>query len=500
MKRVLIADDDVLVCRYLSQLIDWNAAGYELVGMARDGSQALTMIEQLKPQILITDIEMPVLNGIDLLKKVKAAYGGIKILILSCHDDFIYVKEAMRQGADEYFLKDELTGEKLLEMLREISADLGDVKADPKEVKIREQQEVEEKQILQLLGGTLEKLGDFSPDAVIAVHMTDYEDQAAARSTEQREEFYRAFASVLREQIPEMVDGKVCHVRAGWFAILLQFEKQTGRQEQQYQMMEMGSRILHKADKHFGIEVYLGMAEMQETGREVSAGWELAKNILGYTFYKRGRIFCSWQEKPLSNKMPEKAAAFLEQAEELKARRNPEQIYEATAEALAAFEKEQPAESVVASWLRSADRTFGVESRPLPKQFAMLEDICKDYVAAVRKRIADSQQYSESVVAVIRYIQENYRNNISLNAAANAVHLTPTYLSFIFHKETNITFSDYLQAIRIDHAKELLISTDEKIREIGYMVGYNDYRHFCKIFKKITTLTPQEYRKYRKKV
>lgn len=496
MKRVLIVDDDVLVCRFVSQIIDWNLHGYELAGIARDGAQALTMISELDPHILITDIEMPVMNGIQLLKQLRQSEKRAKILILSCHDDFEYVKEAMRLGADEYFLKDELTGEKLLEILQKFSEELDESQGEEEKRENKVADELEEKQLLQLLDGTALQIPGFHPELIAAVRVSDNEDTITIRSLEQREEFYRSFVSILKEQIARKGRGKACHVKAGWFAVFPEFEKGTGRQEQQYRFQELANAILHQTNKHFELKISIGVAELVDCGGEPAAAWERAKELLGYSFYERNQIFSSWQYGPMGETMPQSAADFLNKAGEWKVKRDQALIRSAAEIALQAFRMAKTKESVVAYWLRVADGIFKIPARPAPRQFELMKDVGKEYAAACEQYISDNGQYSDSVADVLRYIQQNYRNNITLQAAANAVHLTPAYLSYIFHKETDVTFSDYLQNCRIGHAKELLVGTRDSIREIADLVGYNDYRHFSKVFKKMTGMTPQEYRRY----
>lgn len=120
MMKVLLADDDFLVRSYLKGLIDWEAHGYQLVGTARDGEEALAMTEEQKPDLIIADISMPMVDGIELIKELKRRKNKAIVVVLSCHDEFEYVKEAMKQGAKEYILKNMLTEESLLDVLDEM--------------------------------------------------------------------------------------------------------------------------------------------------------------------------------------------------------------------------------------------------------------------------------------------------------------------------------------------------------------------------------------------
>lgn len=119
MYKVIIADDDFLVRTYLKQMIDWEAHGFTIAGDAKNGKEALKLIEQERPALIITDICMPVLDGIGLIREMREQKLTGHILVLSGHDDFAYVHEAMKLGIDDYLLKDDLTPENILHFLQE---------------------------------------------------------------------------------------------------------------------------------------------------------------------------------------------------------------------------------------------------------------------------------------------------------------------------------------------------------------------------------------------
>lgn len=489
MKRVLLVDDDFLVRSYLSQLLNWEANGYELVGAAQDGAQALEMVGKYAPDIVIADIDMPVMNGIDLLCRLKEQNYSGHVIMLSCHDDFEYVKEAMRIGAEEYLLKDMLTPEKLLQTLETIAP------TDTEQRSVRQTREQEDKQLLQLLDGTAVSCESIRPNAVIAVQVTEYEDKIAYQPVEQKEEFYKALAQTCETAASNMKAFRCIHVRGGLFAGFCVFHSGMGKQEKQLALRETASVLVQDADRHFAIAVKLGVSDASEYETDVAACWDSAQNALSHAFYQPGSIFYAWQCGGMGSYLPRAAAEFLKKAEELAARRDTEAFQQALDDALEAFQQEQTRESQVAYWLHSADKLLNLPVRPLPKRFAQLRDMVQSYVNVCEEMLPDTEQYSDGVAAAIRFLQEHYRENITLSDAAKAVHLTTAYLSYVFHKETEITFSEYLQSCRINHAKKLLENTDEHVRDIGGMVGYNDNRHFSKVFKRATGMTPQEYRK-----
>lgn len=493
MKRVLIVDDDYLVRKYLSQLIEWETAGFELMEPARDGKQALEAIKKYRPDIVLTDIDMPVMNGIDLLLKVRKEPFRPHMIVLSCHDDFMYVRESMRLGAEEYFLKDEISGEKLLEILRGVAA------AEDKETRScsnkRAEITVSDEELLRLLEGTGSDSEISIPDAIAALYVTDLEDASGYQQVDKRVQFYSSFSKMCEEESDNCRDIKVIHVRGGWFAAFLSIPAGKTTQERRYILQKNMSIFQHKADRHYEVTLRIGVSEMAECKNDVHICWESAKDITGRAFYSRRSIFFGWQTECMGKSMPQKARDFLDIAAEMRARRDHNAVKIACNNALEAFEQEHTKESVVISWLHSADKLFGLGMLPAPAHFEDMHERVKAYVAACDERLPDTDTYGENVSGVIRFIQKNYSRDISLYDAALEVHLSTTYLSYIFHKETGITFSEYLQSCRIGRARDLLEHTDEKVREIGHMVGYNDNRHFGKIFKKMTGMTPQEYRR-----
>ena len=115
--KTVIADDDHLVRSYLKMLPSWERAGFEIVADARDGEEAMEALEKTNAVLLVTDISMPLMDGITLIRKIRRTNQKLYIIVLSCHDEFEFVKDAMKEGADEYVLKNTLDEDTLYELL-----------------------------------------------------------------------------------------------------------------------------------------------------------------------------------------------------------------------------------------------------------------------------------------------------------------------------------------------------------------------------------------------
>lgn len=131
MKKVLIIDDDALVRMFLRQIIPWESEGFTVVGDARDGEEALALAEQTSPDLILSDVSMPTLDGVELVRRLRNSGFQGGIIMLSCHDDFEYVKNAMQLGADEYLLKNHLSPESLRAALQTVSEKRGSIRAAP---------------------------------------------------------------------------------------------------------------------------------------------------------------------------------------------------------------------------------------------------------------------------------------------------------------------------------------------------------------------------------
>ena len=118
MRKALLADDDFLVRSYLKMLSSWEKAGFEIAADVRDGEEALEILEQQEIELVVTDIAMPLMDGIELIREIRKKYPDIYVIVLSCHDEFEYVKKAMKEGADEYVLKSTLNEESLYTFLK----------------------------------------------------------------------------------------------------------------------------------------------------------------------------------------------------------------------------------------------------------------------------------------------------------------------------------------------------------------------------------------------
>ena len=491
MKKVLIVDDDFLVRTYLKQMIAWEEHGFYIVGDAKNGREALDFFQHDGADILIADVSMPIMDGIELTRWVKKNSPRTHILILSCHDDFIYVKEAMKLGIDDYLLKNNLTEENLLDALNKISFD-AEENSDIERLALIGRKKLREDFFNAFDAGESEKLNDLARDADIN---TDFNAASALmiipKNFIDNENFLSAFAemalntcrNLLGEKIQPMIF--ISH-QNGFFHWCLIVDSDATR--------AIAEQLLNFAKMYFNLELKIFLSPPEKNFAALAICWQKIYDARADFFYSDEKIFTPENFSPLEIKIPDAVKiSGRELVESLNF------IDEDFFSALKNFREKLLVEKIHPEILSAFVAELFVEEKnllPNPLQtenfsewFALLENFLKEL------RGRRGKDYLHPAIRLaLRYIEAHYREDISQTDVADAVHLNASYFSTLFKKSLDKGFSDYLTELRIEHVKERLATTSEKIKTISMTEGFNDYQYFCKIFKRLTNLTPGKYR------
>ncbi len=243
MYKILIVDDEIFVRMGLKMSIDWASRGFELLGEASNGQEALEKISETPPDIVITDIKMPVMDGIGLIKEISSSYPAIKCLVLSNYDEFELVKEAMKLGAVDYFLKVTIESDKLLEALEQVCEKLDGERtaADRRRAidqTIREHRTViERKYYLDLVGhdgtpeslkATIDALGLKLYDmrgVILLLLLRDYRELLEGRFQSDRRLLEFTILNVVDELINHQSGGKIVEHSPGAYAMIVSWRE-----------------------------------------------------------------------------------------------------------------------------------------------------------------------------------------------------------------------------------------------------------------------------------
>lgn len=541
MVRVFLVEDEMLIREGIKNSIRWDKEGYEFVGEASDGELALPMILKEKPDILITDIRMPFMTGLELSRLVKQELPGIKILIISGYDDFEYAKEAIGVGVTEYLLKP-ISSAKLLETLQSVSEEIF---RERKERDLRDiyQQEMQENIEIRKMKFFSKLLsGDFS----------------LAKALEEGKEF----GMNLSAQMYQVILFKVRAQQSGK-------EKDSGKVYAAVEDMARTHAQVYSFQRSVDGWAFLITADEEEELRQREKVFldDLEQLVKGYRdieyFGGIGKPVCRLGELTISFREADKAFAsrFTREMNQIVSGENLQVIRDNEAFGVGSFGELEQTHQVVEKFLNNGvkeevgsfvDACLGeipedhfkslmmrqyvmmniyvtvmsfcekittdagkvLEEEVLQKRGEELkkavsdtsskEDIREYVVHLVEQAIevrntASGKRYSDIIQMAREQIQATYmEEEISLNSIATWVGMSPSYFSSIFSKEMGKTFVEYLTEIRIEKAKELLVRTSMKTSEIGYEVGYKDPHYFSYIFKKVQGCSPKDYRAERK--
>ena len=523
MYRTLVADDDFLVRSYLKTLDSWEKAGYEIVNDAEDGEEAYNFLRKGKVDVLVTDLSMPVMDGIELIRRIREENREIYIIVLSCHDDFEYVKEAMRLGADEYVLKNSLDEDSLYETL-EKSARLIEKR------RRKSQEQAQTRKLIRfgshalkyyffngLISGTLkgqareEKrveagiTGKFFNSAVICMFMEKWAERERQWTPLEVEQYSHNFRHRLLERTEELLGteneaSEVIYLGAGIFCCFLDLSEDCRTSVMQQRLTEAAASCYRHCQEdfcEFGISV--SSVCMGEEG--IRQAYQQAREMMKIRFYEKKDILYFEGSKKADSVLPESAEKLAGNMLSMKAgneRKKAEELWE---QVLADCRKRYTDGRILVQWLKKMNQTAGIERDSIwYDEIEDIEELAEKGNSCIAELFAGGVEevpegISSAVKKALEFIREHYEEPISLQDAADAAEVNPAYLSYLFKQEMEIGFSNYVQELRIDCAKKLLSGTNCKVKDVALRSGFGDYHYFSKTFKKITGMSPAEYRK-----
>lgn len=530
--KVFLVEDEVIIRSGVKKSINWEQEGYEFVGEASDGELAYPMILKEKPDILITDIRMPFMDGLELSRLVKKELPDIKILILSGYDEFEYAKKAIKIGVTEYLLKP-ISAAKLTEVLNAVAETIRQENEEKNllETYFAEMRENTERDKMRLFEKLL--MGDLSMGEILEAgerfgmnlgascyKIVLFKILANLENHVYAEQMVDACSSV--EQAASMMEGVYVFQRGveGWaFLLTAQDEKS----------MEESAKILYQnlkqAMKNYTQLEYFGgigstvprIRSLKQSFREADRAFaarfvEEANQIISQKEFEKSQM-----EEGLKMQGVVQIGKSREMLQKFLSNGTREEVKAFSDAYISRIEEENIRSTMVRQYvvidvcivilsfcerISSANR-LQEEAEELQKMMQKIHSLSeiKKYVVrllneAIELRDAESgRRYSDLIAAAKKEIENHYMTEeISLNTVANSVGMSPSYFSSIFSKEAGKTFVEYLTEVRIEKAKEFSMCSSMKTSEIGYEVGYKDPHYFSYIFKKVQGCSPKEYR------
>lgn len=538
MLKVFLVEDEIVMREGIKNNIPWEEEGFDFVGEASDGELAYPMIRKLKPDIVITDIRMPFMDGLELSRLIKKELPDISIIILSGYDEFDYAKEAIKIGVTEYLVKP-ISSAKLLEAVREIGRRiekenekrryLERFKDEMKEMERHER----EKLLHEILTGQTSMTELLEKGAKLNIHLAagayniilfmvrkageiegGYSKELAGVEQEMAE---------LAEQEPDiyMFSRGVDGVR---FLLLGESETQLASKREDFLHGLTKCMEGYKEVQYFG-----GVGGTVKRLRELQESNESASRAFSF------RYMLPYNQIIYADKLEEirgNADADVEiNLKELDIGKMDKRILKnfltkGLLEEVPHFVEDyfssignSNIESMLFRQYISTDMYFCTVAfvEELGCDSESIIETCGDFkaISEALSSVAETKEYLKNLIreamllrekisvkkygGIINdakhYIEQNFDSeDISLNSVAAHVNISPSHFSSIFSQEEGRTFIEYLTALRMNKAKELLMCSSLKSSEIGYSVGYKDPHYFSYLFKKTQNCTPKEYR------
>ncbi|MDF2905245.1 MAG: hypothetical protein K0R34_566 [Herbinix sp.] len=526
MYKIMIVDDEMLVRIGVKALINWQELGFEIVAEASNGQSAFEKYVALKPDIVITDIKMPKQDGVWLAKKIKEYNADTEIIFLTCYDDFSYAKEAIRLKVSDYILKAEMEEEELkkilLEKKKKLDALVGrTVENENTKLLLRKQQEY-------LLGLLLSsnRTDDVIREEFMNAHVEWNSDQYCFVQFD--------FRTGLKSD--RNSEYQIANIIAACLELIMNkfhdedvevFSKQFGKSITCFLMAQNLNEVkLLKCIDYLqsSIKQYFSVG-FKSANSPITDTVEETRDYLDWLFAASDYLFY------LSNGEHLTKETMVKQLDG-------QFIYDiAMVKEFCRYIEDGDMENIskkIDDLKKMLDNQRGNSLEVKLELSHMINDIFKRFdicfqedndVFTFQKKIINAEELDEVIEFIrdfvqnlieentsnrvdnsellikkaVQYINDNYNKKISLEDIAGYVGISKYYFSVLFKKEKDITFSSYLNTVRIEKAKQLLKNPQTTINDVVDEIGFNDAQYFSKTFKKYVGITVTEYRsKYEK--
>lgn len=506
MYRVFLVDDEPFIIEGLYEAMDWSALGLEIVGHAENGQQALDQLEKLPADILITDISMPVMNGLECIRHVRRLHPEIKVIILSGYDEFDYLKEGMSLGIENYLLKPVNIQEMNATLSGTVAKLNSAIKAEPRlhplDISILRDNVLYRWLTNQISSSELEErveaLGlDLQlPYVMVAVVRTAFL-QADAYDHVERQLATRQ----------DTVRFKDIHGDT-----VIVFKVRGPEQEQEVKDALEAVQGTWQGGEREPLGISLG--SFQPAADKAPLSYVHALQAQDYFLvYPKSRILI-YEELPMQDgrtrpayplDWPRYAKLLMDKNKEGLATAiaddfarmgqvegmTPEQVHSFVIELLIRFKTEledlKLEEDRMAWFHEGMERVL--QAGTIEELIQAMQDVA---VASIETLEHDVK--SPIIHQVLSLIHESYADTLTLKSLGAQYHIHPVYLGQLFHKETGESFTDYINKYRIEKAKQLLKGSHLKVHEIARNVGYWETGYFYKQFKKYVGVSPTDYK------
>ena len=506
--KILIADDNQLTLQSMQNTIPWREWGYELAGFAENGNEAWEKIQDCQPDIVILDIHMPGLNGLEVSSLIQKMEHPPLIILLSAYDRFTYAKAGLRLGVFDYLLKPLDTGE--LKMILEKAAQ--SIQRTPQKAEGLRRDWCEKLLMESVSGciGTASALDDYLSQqwhaygySLLLIRKSAGEDDAFAAFRSDIWEFLNAEHMLYLNA--EQRDGRL---------VLLGFPSLRITRDYDLEAIYLANAIVEKARTR-GLDIFIGISNYSQNLTGLEKMFEQAEFAAESRFFLENKNMIHY--KSVTSKSVHNEYVLSKKMQELfqvLGHREADGILKCLDEFIALLEQDNryDVDYVRTLFVQIAfsvsNMLDGRSGRKLKSMEAIQEEI--QHISSLHDMIQWLREYTESCISssgsdalplstqtkrVLDFLNMNYMKPISLGDAAASVGISESHLCRLLKNETGETFVNILNKIRIQKAEQLIAPGTYKVYEVAELVGFSNYAYFYQVFRKLTGATPTEYQK-----
>lgn len=472
MYRVMIVDDELWNVQSISETLPWEEYGMHVVGGFTRASAALEAILKERPDVVFTDIRMPVISGLQLMQVLREHHYGTEIVVISAFDEFDFVRDSLRMGAFDYCLKP--LNEDYMKVLLERLKKRLDQKAMQRS-----------NRLLELMTGDLNPEGDEAARALLPGDLNGY--QVICVPSALKEETVLPLLPLEGAAYTSFSAGKYRYYLVNTDEAMpsapaplpADFDSCIGFSRFQADLHSLPALISEASiasEMHFTTGLcQRAVYHEPRLSRLLSIVQRFMQLFSGEELAECSRCAASLPALLISEEFTVEELCFLGN--------------QLILSSIGKQEKELDASALCSDW------------RDLMERFGSAEDYCAHVQSICLPQSAASADGAPSAIRestisrMLQYLNENYTRQIFLKDLADKFYVNKNYASMLFKRHTGMTYSDYLNDLRLNHAKELLSTTALSISEVAEQSGYADYFYFNKLFKKTFGITPAKFRR-----
>lgn len=523
---VLLVDDEEEVIQVIMRKIDWEGLGFSVIGYANNGVKALEMVEEYQPDVVMTDIRMPYMDGMELSGRVRAEFPTTKILLFTGFDEFEYAKEAVHLEIEEYILKP-LNSIELTKVFTQLKVKLDQEINEKRNVEILQKYYLESLPLLQanfyssLIEGRIkeEELAKYLRDYQLSFTGPFFCCLVIHTSTSKvaKDMNPLLLSTSVQKQADEHLGQKWkarCFAYLGNTVLITQMENENDVSE----LTDECDRFCRYTHRMIGADVTVGIGQVCSSILELSQSYASAREAVSYrVIYGDSRAInmkeIAPQEISRSCSTNEAELARLFKMIRMGTEKDICEAANKCLNHLYASDKSLQQHHIAIMDLVSALYRFAINneivtsdftgdmknlySRLLDMEPEILQRWLTDAALSFRDKLVSARSRSTRsfVEKAKEYVHDNYANEeLALDNICEKLGVSNSYFSSIFKKETGNSFIGYLTDYRMERASRLLIETSEKSYIIAKMVGYTDPNYFSYVFKRKFGVAPSKYR------